>query len=162
SGRLKVLDFGLATREGLDTEHDSTWTRDPAQRFPEGAVVGTLAYMSPEQALGEELDSRTDIFSLGAVVYELLAGGPPLTRRPPRPAGPRGGVGKAPPPPRPRPGARPALAGGRGGGLPHVGQEGGRALLEPCGGSPGPRRRDAGGSPRRSAGPRPGRRGVEV
>jgi serine/threonine protein kinase/tetratricopeptide (TPR) repeat protein len=80
SGRLKVLDFGLATRHGLDTEHDSTWTRDPA-RFPDGALVGTLGYMSPEQALGEDLDGRSDIFSLGAVLYQLLAGRPPFAGR---------------------------------------------------------------------------------
>jgi serine/threonine protein kinase len=62
-GRVKLLDFGLARPEGLDTELTTT-----------GVLVGTPAFMSPEQALGERVDHRTDLFSLGAVLYWLSAG----------------------------------------------------------------------------------------
>jgi hypothetical protein len=63
TGRVKVLDFGLA--RPLDTQIAVTHT---------GAVIGTPAYMSPEQARGERLDHRTDLFSLGAVLYRLCSG----------------------------------------------------------------------------------------
>ena len=62
-GRVKVLDFGLA--RPVHTEHELTQT---------GAVVGTPAYMSPEQARGVKVDHRTDLFSLGAVMYRLCTG----------------------------------------------------------------------------------------
>src|SRR5262245_7790708 len=65
SGSIKLLDFGIATLRGLDPE---------ATRTTEGAVVGTVAYMSPEQAVGKAVDERSDIFSLGAVPYELMSG----------------------------------------------------------------------------------------
>jgi serine/threonine-protein kinase len=65
SGAAKLLDFGVA--QLLDREIDVTKTSDRA-------VVGTVAYMSPEQALGKPLDARSDIFSLGLVLYELVAG----------------------------------------------------------------------------------------
>jgi len=71
SGRVKVLDFGLAKYTPPVAEGESTWTR---RADGDGALVGTVAYMSPEQALGRELDARTDIFSLGVVFHELLAG----------------------------------------------------------------------------------------
>jgi serine/threonine protein kinase/tetratricopeptide (TPR) repeat protein len=64
-GYIKVLDFGLAKLIGPKREVDAT---DP------GRVMGTIAYMSPEQALGQELDHRTDIFSLGVVLYEMATG----------------------------------------------------------------------------------------
>jgi len=74
-GRVKVLDFGLAQMQPrLD---DRTWSRD-ATHAPEGVFAGTPHYMSPEQALGRTLDSRSDIFSLGVVFYELLAGKRPF------------------------------------------------------------------------------------
>ena len=66
-GRVKILDFGLAMREGGRklTKAEST--------------VGTIYYMSPEQASGADIDQRSDIFSLGVVLYELIAGRPPFT-----------------------------------------------------------------------------------
>ena len=71
--QIKVVDFGLAKlpQEGLGPD-ESTRTQILASR--EGVLRGTLAYMSPEQARGREVDSRTDIFSLGAVLYEMLTG----------------------------------------------------------------------------------------
>ncbi len=71
-GRVKVLDFGLAKirRRG---EPGST-TGDTQTITSPGEVVGTLRYMSPEQALGREVDHRTDIYSLGAVLYEMATG----------------------------------------------------------------------------------------
>jgi len=77
SGQAKILDFGLAKLattpgRGLGFE-DSTRLDVTAP----GALVGTISYMSPEQALGKELDARTDVFSLGVVLYELVT-----TRRP--------------------------------------------------------------------------------
>ena len=64
-GRAKVLDFGLA--KVMTAEADVTCTI-------EGVVAGTAAYMSPEQAQGRTLDARSDVFSLGAVMYEMLSG----------------------------------------------------------------------------------------
>ena len=71
-GRAKLLDFGLA-RPPLDRQ---AITAGPTQEplTDPGAVMGTLAYMSPEQIRGEELDARTDLFSLGAVLYEMTTG----------------------------------------------------------------------------------------
>ncbi len=73
-GRVKVLDFGLAklTEEAPGEENDPT--RTERARTEEGAVLGTVAYMSPEQAEGKKLDARTDIFSFGALLYELVTG----------------------------------------------------------------------------------------
>jgi TolB-like protein/predicted Ser/Thr protein kinase len=75
SGRVKVLDFGLAARM-LPGETDVTWTRDPGHAPEAAGLVGTLAYMAPEQALGRAVDGRADVFSLGALIYELAAGRP--------------------------------------------------------------------------------------
>jgi len=72
-GRLKILDFGLAA---LQTASDPDSTSSPTVgRFTNpGAVVGTVGYMSPEQVRGGRIDARTDIFALGAVLYEMLSG----------------------------------------------------------------------------------------
>jgi non-specific serine/threonine protein kinase len=74
--RVKVLDFGLAQYTPPVDEAASTWSRPVAEAA--GALAGTVAYMSPEQALGKELDLRTDIFSFGIVLHELIAGQPPF------------------------------------------------------------------------------------
>ncbi|HEV3457489.1 MAG TPA: protein kinase [Thermoanaerobaculia bacterium] len=75
--RVKVLDFGLARRLTPQDATTLTWV-DGGDRPAAGALLGTVLYMSPEQALGREVDARSDIFSLGAVFYELLAGHPPF------------------------------------------------------------------------------------
>jgi Tol biopolymer transport system component len=73
AGQVKVLDFGLAKLTGSSiSEDDATLTA--RHQTEEGAIVGTIAYMSPEQAEGKAVDARSDIFSFGSVVYEMLAG----------------------------------------------------------------------------------------
>jgi Tol biopolymer transport system component len=74
-GSAKILDFGLATlAEPSTVESSEVPTQGNIHLTHPGMVVGTVPYMSPEQARGEKLDSRTDLFSLGAVLYEMLTG----------------------------------------------------------------------------------------
>jgi Tol biopolymer transport system component len=102
--QVKILDFGLAklVEQAADPEGETLTGEAPLTEA--GAVMGTVAYMSPEQARGKPLDHRTDIFSLGVMLYEMLAGtrpfrgksqvetmhaiihdpAPPLARVPPR------------------------------------------------------------------------------
>lgn len=75
--RVKLLDFGLAAPI-LAEDVEATRTRG---RASDPALVGTLAYMAPEQALGRELDGRADLFSLGVILYELVSGRAPFVGR---------------------------------------------------------------------------------
>lgn len=69
---VKILDFGLAKMEETGAQEDPDATL--LSRTEEGMIVGTTAYMSPEQAQGKPVDARSDIFSFGAVLYEMLTG----------------------------------------------------------------------------------------
>ena len=81
SGIVKILDFGLArfVDHGPPTEGGET----AVVLTKEGAVVGTCAYMSPEQAEGREVDPRSDVFSFGAVLYEMVTGRKAFARESP-------------------------------------------------------------------------------
>ena len=75
--QLKILDFGVAKLSAGYGTQESTHSLHQSTKF--GLAVGTVAYMSPEQASGEELDGRTDLFSLGVVLYECATGRQPFT-----------------------------------------------------------------------------------
>ena len=71
-GVVKVLDFGLAKARNSAANSDTG--ADDTVRDAEGVILGTAAYMSPEQASGQAVDKRTDIWAFGCVLYEMLAG----------------------------------------------------------------------------------------
>lgn len=79
-GLVKVLDFGLAKRSVFSaaTDTDATTTVGVAPLTVQGSIIGTIHYMSPEQAEGRPVDARSDIFSFGVVLYEMLTGTRPF------------------------------------------------------------------------------------
>lgn len=78
SGFVKILDFGLAKLRAGPELHEADGRTSTLVKTTPGIVVGTVGYMSPEQARGQELDHRTDIFSAGCVLYECLTGCEPF------------------------------------------------------------------------------------
>ncbi|HXP87998.1 MAG TPA: protein kinase [Bryobacteraceae bacterium] len=77
SGLVKILDFGLAKltdRTPMSQMGDATQTIQEAPLTVEGSIIGTVSYMSPEQAQGRKVDTRSDIFSFGVVLYEMATG----------------------------------------------------------------------------------------
>src|SRR5438552_18674168 len=73
-GRVKILDFGLAKLTHLEEGSQATNLPTATAGTEPGVVLGTLGYMSPEQVRGRQADVRSDIFSFGAILYEMLSG----------------------------------------------------------------------------------------
>src|SRR5207248_216191 len=80
-GNVKVLDFGLAKQIEVASVNASSAERQTLlnTQTKEGVIVGTPMYLSPEQAMGVEVDARSDLFSLGSLLYECIAGKPPFS-----------------------------------------------------------------------------------
>jgi len=79
-GRARILDFGLAAVAGVDAHGGATELATRTSLTSPGAVMGTVNYMSPEQVQGAPADSRSDIFSLGTMLHEMLTGSKPFDR----------------------------------------------------------------------------------
>ena len=79
-GRVKILDFGLARQLDPRAPGDDSGSPTEAHHTEPGAVLGTVGYMSPEQVRGQPVDHRSDIFSLGSVLFELSTGAPAFKR----------------------------------------------------------------------------------
>ncbi|HWO12812.1 MAG TPA: protein kinase, partial [Polyangiaceae bacterium] len=83
-GETVVIDWGLAKVRGAPGEgvpHSSVWSEPFATAVTQGGALGTPAYMAPEQARGEEVDERADVYGLGAILYHSLSGQPPYAGR---------------------------------------------------------------------------------
>src|SRR5882762_3490048 len=74
TGRVKILDFGLAKLTRLEEMASDAGSLTLTQGSTPGIILGTVGYMSPEQVRGNSLDSRSDIFSFGVILYEMLSG----------------------------------------------------------------------------------------
>ncbi|MGZ5381521.1 MAG: protein kinase domain-containing protein, partial [Thermoanaerobaculia bacterium] len=81
SGIAKIADFGLAKQTAPGDGNQSQMTTSPLSLTEAGAVLGTVAYMSPEQIREQVVDHRSDIFSMGSVIHEMWAGARPLQRK---------------------------------------------------------------------------------
>jgi len=79
-GHAKVMDFGLAKRLLPKGEKELTRTLTQSSITKEGSIAGTISYMSPEQAKGQNVDARSDIFSLGIIIYEMITGRNPFSK----------------------------------------------------------------------------------
>ncbi len=77
-GHVKVLDFGVAKLVEPEEANEFAFTKTASAHTEEGAIVGTAAYMSPEQAEGKPVDARSDIFTFGVVLYEMVTGRRPF------------------------------------------------------------------------------------